>query len=671
MALAHRQVSPEQSRRACPERSRRDGFHLHPYQEEAVEQAWAAWQAGHPNVLVSLPTGTGKTEVAFAPSASSGQALMRRVLEQQPGGRALFLTHRRELVTQTADRLRLRQPQWANDIGLVMGGECEANKRIIVATVQSLAGQRSRRLALLRQAGTQPAGPFVFLTIDECHHAVVQGYLDVARALQSAVPVLYHLGLTATPARNDHHALSEVYYPAYSRSIRWAVENGFLVPPEGIRVGTDVDLSRVRCKDGDFVDVALGQVLNTPAFNDMLVKLYQEFLSDVRTLVFCATVKHAEAVHAEFDKTGIPASVVVGTTPDEKRRNIIAAFVRGETRVVVNVGVFTEGVDIPCAEGLIMARPTQSSVLYTQIVGRVLRLSPGKVKATIVDVMGTGQTLFTLDDLMEFAPGTTLYHRAVKANVSGYGRRQADLGEDTTSITVQGPLHYWTEVVDLLGRSPTAWYSVRGRSVTILSKQQYALLMPPGGATLTAAIQQRLEKEPLANAERRARLEWQREHADDFCLFFVHDGQCEPVDWDRDYNTLLSVASAWMEDKVDKTLAARERSWRFALASDRQVESLARWGIVPSVEWLRACEREVGLRLLGGTASNLLSYKIALSTYTASGFALPPTPEQNDESAESRFRRLLRGQKALRDAQASRTSNLSKPYSQKGQENVG
>ncbi len=202
-------------RQACPERSRRDGFHLHPYQQEAVEQAWAAWQAGHPNVLVSLPTGTGKTEVAFA--------LMRRVLEQEPGGRALFVTHRRELVTQTADRLKLRQPQWINDIGIVMGGECEADKRIIVATVQSLAGQRSRRLALLRHAGAQPVGPFVFLTIDECHHAVAQGYLDVARALQSAVPVLYHLGLTATPARNDHRDLSEVYYPAYSRSIRWAI----------------------------------------------------------------------------------------------------------------------------------------------------------------------------------------------------------------------------------------------------------------------------------------------------------------------------------------------------------------------------------------------------------------------------------------------------------------
>ena len=82
---------------------RQDGFHLHPYQLEAAEQTWAAWRAGHRSVLVSLPTGTGKTEVALD--------LMRRALEQEPDGRALFLTHRRELVMQTADRLRIRQPQ--------------------------------------------------------------------------------------------------------------------------------------------------------------------------------------------------------------------------------------------------------------------------------------------------------------------------------------------------------------------------------------------------------------------------------------------------------------------------------------------------------------------------------------------------------------------------------
>ncbi len=101
-------------RQACPERSRRDGFHLHPYQQEAVAETWSAWQQGHHSVLVSLPTGTGKTEVALD--------LMRRVLEQEPGGRALFLTHRRELVTQAAERLKMRLPQWANDVGIVMGG---------------------------------------------------------------------------------------------------------------------------------------------------------------------------------------------------------------------------------------------------------------------------------------------------------------------------------------------------------------------------------------------------------------------------------------------------------------------------------------------------------------------------------------------------------------------
>jgi len=607
-------------------------FHLHPYQLEAVEQAWAAWEGGHHSVLVSLPTGTGKTEVALD--------LMRRVLDEEPDGRALFVTHRRELVTQTADRLKIRLPQCANDVGLVMNGRCEDDKRIVVATVQSLVGHGSKRLRLLQQA--QSHGLFALLVVDECHHAIAQGYRDVAHALQASIPTLRHLGLTATPLRHDRSDLSQVYHLAYSRSVRWAVERGYLAPPEGIRVNTDIDLTGVRCKNDDYVDASLGQALNTPAFNDLLVKLYQEFLPGLRTLVFCATVKHAEAIQARFKQAGVSASLIVGKTPDDERRAIVAAFVRGETPVIVNVGVFTEGVDIPCAEGLLMARPTQSAMLYTQIVGRVLRLSPGKVKATIVDVTGAEQTLFTLDDMLE----SPSYRQAVKAQVAHTGDGRTSLSNDDVLIMDQRPLSHWTEMVDLLGRSPIAWYSARGRSVASLTRQHYALLMPPGGPVLARALQERLARVAPDAPEIRARWLWQQEHINDFCLFWIHDGACEPVDWDHDYNTLLSITSTWMEGKVERTLSDRERRWRHAPASDRQAESLARWGVVPGVEWLRAREREVGVQLLGGTASDLLSYKIALSVYSASGFVLVPAAERSGESAESRFRRLLREQKS-------------------------
>jgi superfamily II DNA or RNA helicase len=621
-ALAHRQA----------------GFHLHPYQLEAVEQAWAAWQAGHHSVLVSLPTGTGKTEVALD--------LMRRVLNEEPEGRALFLTHRRELVTQTADRLKIRLPQWANDVGLVMNGKCDDSKRIVVATVQSLVGHGSKWLSLLRRV--QSHGAFALLVVDECHHAVAQGYRDVAQALQDSVPTLRHLGLTATPLRHDRSDLSQVYHLAYSRSVRWAVENGYLVPPEGVRVNTDIDLTGVRCKNGDYMDASLGQVLNTPAFNDLLVKLYQEFLPGLRTLVFCATVKHAEAIQIRFKQASISAGLIVGKTPDDERRAIIAAFVRGDTPVIVNVGVFTEGVDIPCAEGLLMARPTQSAMLYTQIVGRVLRLSPGKVKATIVDVTGTEQTLFTLDDMLE----SPSYRQTVKAQVTHTGHDRTSLSNNDVLVTNQKPLSYWAEMVDLLGRSPIAWYSIRGRSVASLAKQHYALLMPPGGPALARALQERLAKEASDTPEKRAKLEWQQEHINDFCLFSIHDGVCEPVDWDHDYTTLLSVTSTWMESKAERTLSDRQRGWRYTPASDRQAESLVRWGVVPSIEWLRAREREVGVQLPGGAASDLLSYKIALSVYSAAGFLLAPATERSDESAESRFRRLLREQRSHRDTRA-------------------
>jgi len=624
-----------QYRQASPEQSQESGFRLHPYQEEAVEKVWTAWREGHLSALVSLPTGTGKTEVALD--------LIRRTLEQNAQGRVLFLTHRRSLAMQTADRLEIRRPQWANDVGLVMEGVCETDRRIVVATIQSLVGQGKSRLALLHQI--QQSGPFTLLVVDEAHHATARGYQDIARALRASVPGLLHLGLTATPVRHDRADLSRVYTLAYYRSVRWAIENGYLVPPEGIRVNTDVSLSSIRRRGGDFVDEALGQALNTPAFNDMLVRLYQEFLSGCRTLVFCATIRHAQAVRDEFEKHGITASLIVGTTPDDQRQNIVAAFVRGELDVMVNVGVFTEGVDIPCTEGLIVARPTQSAVLYTQMVGRALRLSPGKTKATIVDVTGTDQTLFTLDDMME----SPSYRHAVRASVADHHRREATIVQDPEAASAHGPLRYWTEVVSLLGRSPTAWYSAHGRSVVSLARRQYALLMPPGGVVMMKAIQEQMKRVRSTLPDAAARLEWQKEHADDFCLYWIHDGTCDPVDWDHDYVTILSVASTWMEDKMDRSLAFRDRKWRSAPASERQVNSLARWGAIPSVEWLRAREREIGRPLTGGTASNLLSYQVALSVYAASGFVLPPVPEHGPESAESRFRRLLRGQKGVNE----------------------
>jgi len=105
-----------------------------------------------------------------------------------------------------------------------------------------------------------------------------------------------------------------------------------------------------------------------------------------------------------------------------------------------------------------------------------------------------------------------------------------------------------------------------------------------------------------------------------------------------------------MEGKVEQSLSARDRKWRYTQASDHQVDSLAWWSVVPSVEWLHDREREVGIRLLSGTASDLLSYRIALSAYSVTGFVLPPTTEQGVEGAEFQFRRLLREQRSDRDS---------------------
>jgi len=175
------------------------------------------------------------------------------------------------------------------------------------------------------------------------------------------------------------------------------------VPPEGIRVDADIDLTgRGRCKNGDYMDASLGQALNTPAFNDLLVKLYQEFLPGLRTLVFCATIKHAEAIQAKFKQTGISAGLIRRQNADDERRVIIAAFGRAARRPSLSTSACSlRVVDIHAPKGCSWRARLSRRCCTRRFVGRVLRLSPGKVKATIVDVTGAEQTLFTLGDMLE------------------------------------------------------------------------------------------------------------------------------------------------------------------------------------------------------------------------------------------------------------------------------
>lgn len=163
--------------------------------------------------------------------------------------------------------------------------------------------------------------------------------------------------------------------------MRWAIENKYLTDIHCLRVNIGYDISKVAKRMGDFVASELEQALNTEALNGAIAEAYKKYAKG-STLIFATSVKHAQDI-AKM----IPGAVAV-TADTKNRRELITEFTNREIPCLVNCMIFTEGTDMPLVETVMIARPTQNSSLYTQMVGRGLRLYPGKDKLTLIDLVG-------------------------------------------------------------------------------------------------------------------------------------------------------------------------------------------------------------------------------------------------------------------------------------------
>lgn len=294
--------------------------------------------------LVQMATGLGKT-VTFA-----------NIPRQ---GRVLILSHREELVCQPAR-------YYACSFGIEQGRNHAGGEEVVSASVASMV----RRL--------DKFGPCEFDTVicDEAHHAAAGTYRKIFDHFR---PRLI-LGFTATPNRGDKVRLNDVFQKIlFQRDLRWGIENGYLCDILCKRVDIGYDLRAVHTRNGDYAPGELAEAMDGTA--DAIAQAWREHAAGA-TLIFAASVRHASEIAAR-----IPGAVAVtGQTKD--RAAIIRAFTEGEIPCIVNCMVFTEGTDIPRVETVIVARPTQSDSLYCQMVGRGLRLYPGKERLVLIDCVG-------------------------------------------------------------------------------------------------------------------------------------------------------------------------------------------------------------------------------------------------------------------------------------------
>lgn len=314
---------------------------LRPYQKECVDIIDAQPPGSY---LVQMATGLGKT-VTFA-----------NIPRQ---GRMLILSHREELVHQPAK-------YYTCSFGIEQGANHADGEEVVSASVASMA----RRL--------ERFSPYEFDTIicDEAHHAAARTYRKIFDHFR---PRLL-LGFTATPARGDKVRLDDVFQKIiFQRDLRWGIKNGWLCDIFCKRIDIGYDLTAVHTRQGDYAPGELDEAMEGTA--DAIAQAYREHAVGA-TLIFAVSVHQAEEIAGRIKG----AVVVTGETKD--RAAIIQAFTDGEIPCIVNCMVFTEGTDIPRVETVIVARPTQSDTLYCQMVGRGLRLYPGKEQLVLIDCVG-------------------------------------------------------------------------------------------------------------------------------------------------------------------------------------------------------------------------------------------------------------------------------------------
>jgi superfamily II DNA or RNA helicase len=340
---------------------------LRPYQQEALDAVVLNANNGISKQLVVLPTGAGKTVIFSQLPIIKPDTLPM-----------LVLAHRSELLEQARSKILASNPNLTVEIEQA---DRKAGKvDVVVASVATLGRNNTPRIE------EYPKNYFKSIVIDEAHHAAAPSY----RRIIDYFSPDFLLGVTATPQRSDSTRLIDVFDEiVYYKTIQDLIQDGWLAPLIGYRVKTSTDISEVEIQNGEYSQSQLEEKIDNPERNAYVVAAYRNLAMAKKALVFASGVRHAENLAVSFRQASVETAVIVGSTPREEREKILAQFAKGQISVIVNVGVLTEGFDEPSLEAIILAKPTRSTLLYTQIVGRGTRLFEGKEHCIIIDIADT------------------------------------------------------------------------------------------------------------------------------------------------------------------------------------------------------------------------------------------------------------------------------------------
>jgi superfamily II DNA or RNA helicase len=521
---------------------------LRPYQRETIDRVKADWASGYSDVMVTMATGGGKTVVFLQ--------LLDEVM--RPGQRALIIAHRKELIDQPLERIRTMFPQRMARAGIVMAEQNEAHAETVIATVQTLQSAKRMQQILAH-------GKIDYLIIDEAHHACADTYQNVIALLKAGNPDLLHLGVTATPLRADKRGLRDVYEKESAHyGIRELVKQGYLATPRWLAIETGISLAGVRSngagENRDFNQTELASVFETSNCFELVVETHKKYAAERPAICFTASVAGAYALAQTFNDAGIPAAASDGTMGKAARAELLTGFRTGAIQVLCNVALWTEGLDLPEISCIHQVRPTQSDGLYTQMIGRALRILPGKIDALILDyVPAETRNIAMLGDVLGVDARKEVYLKPAE---------EAEVGEAVGGFTFDGnikwlegnPMELVSRQLDYLDAAPWRWLMPEGKGGPIV----LGLGNASDGVDRTLVISRPGE---TVRAYLVAKRETERRHT----AYLAKQGTLEEVsEWAADY----------AEQRGNRTLAGKARRWAHLPASEGQIKFAKALGVL-------------------------------------------------------------------------------------------
>lgn len=334
-------------------------MNLREYQKEAIKCITDTFK-NNDRQYVEMPTGSGKTFTFF----NYAKTIKGNILIVVPSVEIMTQVYEHSLLFYHYSEVSRKGNRFYEDV-----------RRVHIVIINSCNPKYIEYLSKFK---------FDLMIIDEAHHSYSPSY----KRLIDLSNIKKILGVTATPNRLDGKLIDEILHlKSFKITIQELIKKKYICELEGYSVRTKINLDDVDDHNGDFNINQLYKKIGTQERNEMILNIYNEKMTDRKTLIFCVNIKHSKEIAKLLNDSGIIARHIDGKMNRIQRSQILSAFKKGQIQVITNCQILTEGFDEPSIDGIILARPTKSRNLFIQMIGRGLRISPGKENCKIIDIV--------------------------------------------------------------------------------------------------------------------------------------------------------------------------------------------------------------------------------------------------------------------------------------------